>query len=427
MEEQKLQNEIVVGMVGLGYVGLPLALNLGKTYKVYGYDISPRRIEKLSAGIDENEETLGEDLENTTVEFSNDPSILKKCNFIIVGVPTPITENKKPDLSYLESASKLVGENLTKGSIVVFESTVYPGATEEVCVPVIDKASNLQCGVDWKIGYSPERINPGDLDHTVDKITKVTAGMDEESSDTIAEVYSKVTKIHKASSIKVAEAAKVIENTQRDLNIALVNELSLIFKKLDIDTLDVLEAAGTKWNFLPFRPGLVGGHCIGVDPYYLTYKAEELGYNPQVILAGRRINDSMSHEVVKLLMHRLNEQKKPLNGSNILILGATFKENVRDSRNSKVEDVIHELKALNANVILNDPFFENEVRFDRLSHKITSLDSINSESEIDAVILAVNHKSYKELSLQKIKGWMKNPILIDIKGLYGKDKAITRL
>jgi len=428
-----LKVEIVIKMenfkvcvMGLGYVGLPLALSLAKKFPVYGFDINLKRIEELSSGFDRNKETLGEDLKNSTIKFSSDSKVIKNCNFIIVAVPTPVDKANRPDLKPLESSSQLVGENLQKGSIVVFESTVYPGATEEICVPIIEKFSKLKCGSDWKIGYSPERVNPGDLKHSIDKIVKIVSGMDGESLEKISQVYSQVTKIYKASSIKVAEAAKVIENTQRDLNIALVNELSLIFKKMDIDTIEVLEAAGTKWNFLPFRPGLVGGHCIGVDPYYLTYKAEELGYHPQVILAGRKINDSMPFEVVRLVCEGLNKNKKAVSGSKVLVLGATFKEDVRDARNSKVEDIIHELKRLGAEVILNDPLFENEgfVRFEDEKEKITKLEEIKN---VDAVILAVAHKEYKSLPLEKIKSWMKTPVIIDVKGILKKDKDILRL
>lgn len=433
--------EFKVCVVGLGYVGLPLALALAKKFSVYGFDINKTRIEELIEGIDKNKETLGEDLKNSTITFSSSPEVINKCNFIIVAVPTPVDKANNPDFKPLESSSEIVGKNLKKESIVVFESTVYPGATEEVCVPVIEKESGLKCGTDWKIGYSPERINPGDLKHTVNTITKIVSGMDEESLEKIAFIYSQITNVYKASSIKVAEAAKVIENTQRDLNIALVNELSLIFKKMDIDTLEVLEAAGTKWNFLPFRPGLVGGHCIGVDPYYLTYKAEKLGYHPQVILAGRRINDSMALEVVRLAVLGLNKNKKSINGSKILILGATFKENVKDARNSKIKDIIDELESLGAEVILNDPLFEDQgyVKFEGENRKITKLEEIdktNSENNInninkinklDAVIIAVSHKEYQNLSEERIRSWMDNPLIIDVKGILKKDKDILRL
>ncbi|MBC8500720.1 MAG: nucleotide sugar dehydrogenase [Nanoarchaeota archaeon] len=410
-------------VVGLGYVGLPLAIHLAKSFKVYGFDVSEKRIANLSSGIDENGDVSEKELKGANIEYTSDASVIKNCDFVIVAVPTPISTNKKPDLSYLKSASSLVGRNLAKNSIVVFESTVYPGVTEDVCVPVIEKESGLKCGVDWKVGYSPERINPGDKVHTVDKITKVVAGMDKDSLEKIAFVYSKVTDVYKASSIKVAEAAKVIENTQRDLNIALVNELSLIFKRIGIDTLDVLEAAGSKWNFLDFKPGLVGGHCIGVDPYYLTYKAEEVGYIPQVILAGRKINDEMYLEVVRLLCEGLNKHGKAVNGSKILILGVTFKEDVKDSRNSKVADVILELERLGGEVLVNDPYFD-EIKFDGLKKKVTPLEDID---KVDAVILASPHKEYKKLSIDDIKKWMKKPVIVDVKGVLGKDECVYRL
>lgn len=417
-------SEFKVCVVGLGYVGLPLALALDKKFEVYGFDVNTKRIQTLRDGIDINGESLGEDLTAAKIEYSDSPEIISKSNFIIVGVPTPITEAKTPDLKYLKSASEMVAKNIQKGAIVVFESTVYPGVTEEYCAPIIEEVSGLKCGVDFKVGYSPERINPGDHEHTVDKITKVVSGMDADSLEKISFVYGQVTKTFEATSIKVAEAAKVIENTQRDLNIALVNELSLIFKKMNIDTLDVLEAAGTKWNFLNFRPGLVGGHCIGVDPYYLTHKAKELGYNPQVILAGRRINDNMPKEVVRLVLEGLNKNKKPMNGSKVLVLGATFKENVTDARNSKVEDIIVELERLGADVMLNDPMFEGEVRYEHFSKELTSLDDAK---DIDAVIYAVPHDAYNGLDLAKIKAMMKDPVIVDIKGVLGKDEAVMRL
>ncbi|MCX6800645.1 MAG: nucleotide sugar dehydrogenase [Candidatus Diapherotrites archaeon] len=420
------KKDFVVCVAGLGYVGLPLALALSKHFKVAGFDINNKRITELSGGIDRNGETLGEELKDATVLFTSDEKEIKKCNFIIVAVPTPVTEAKKPDFSLLEGASKIVGRNLSKGSIVVFESTVYPGATEEVCVPIIEKESGLKCGAGWKVGYSPERVNPGDLEHTMERIIKIVSGMDKKSLERIDFVYSHVTKTFRVSSIKVAEAAKVIENTQRDLNIALVNELSLIFKKIGIDTLEVLEAAGTKWNFLPFKPGLVGGHCIGVDPYYLTYKAEELGYHPQVILAGRRINDCMPFEVVRLAMEGLNKNSKVMRGAKVLVLGATFKEDVRDIRNSRVEDIIMELERLGAEVILNDPLFD-EVRFEHMRKKIVPLEKIKPKS-VDAVIIAVAHKEYLKLPFKKIAGWVcgKPPVIVDVKGIL-KTKKVYRL
>ncbi|MFO7711086.1 MAG: nucleotide sugar dehydrogenase [Candidatus Woesearchaeota archaeon] len=410
-----------IGVVGLGYVGLPLALSLARKYSVVGYDANPQRIEKLRQGIDENNETLGEDLSRSTLEYSDNPSCLKECGFVIVGVPTPIGDGKKPDLTCLSSASAAVGKNLKKDAIVVFESTVYPGATEEVCVPIIEKESGLKCGTDWKIGYSPERINPGDTEHTIDRITKVVSGMDEDSLAKIDEVYSSITRTFRADSIKVAEAAKVIENTQRDLNIALINELSLIFRKIGIDTFDVLEAAKTKWNFLPFEPGLVGGHCIGVDPYYLTYKAEELGYTPEVILAGRRINDSMYKQVASLLSESLNQKSKPIKGSRIGILGITFKENVNDARNSQVRHIIAELERQGGELLVHDPYFEGKTIF---GQNIVPLSEING---LDALVIATPHKEYRELSIDELKARMEEPIIIDVKKILDKDKAVISL
>jgi UDP-N-acetyl-D-glucosamine/UDP-N-acetyl-D-galactosamine dehydrogenase len=419
------KSDFKICVVGLGYVGLPVAIALAKHFPVVGFDVNEKRVKTLSKGIDYNNDVPAGDISRAKINYTANPSIIKKSNFIIVAVPTPINDAKKPDMKYLESASLLVGKNLKKGSVVVFESTVYPGATEEVCVPIIEKESGLKCGFHWAIGYSPERINPGDTVHTVETITKVVAGMDKRSVDKIDFVYSQITKTFKASSIKVAEAAKVIENTQRDLNIALVNELSLIFKKLGIDTLEVLEAAGTKWNFLNFKPGLVGGHCIGVDPYYLTYKAESIGYIPQVILAGRRVNDNMHLEVVRLISEGLNRYAKPLKGSKVLILGGTFKENVKDARNSRIGDIVVELQRMNAEVIINDPFFEGgTINFDHVSIKTTSLSQIK---KVDAVIIAVAHDKYVQLSLDTIRSWMDKPVIVDVKGVFPKSKDIFRL
>lgn len=412
---------VQICVVGLGYVGLPLAIHLSKTYSVYGFDVNPRRVESLKSGKDLNHDVPDSELAGSNVKFVSDPAVVSECDLIIVAVPTPITKAKKPDLKYLHSASSLVGKHLKAGSIVVFESTVYPGATEEECVPVIERESGLKCGKDWKIGYSPERINPGDTVHTVDKITKIVAGMDEESTEKIADVYSAVTAVHKASSIKVAEAAKVIENTQRDLNIALVNELSLIFRRIGIDTLEVLEAAGTKWNFLPFRPGLVGGHCIGIDPFYLTYKAEELGYNPQVILAGRKINDDMPLEVVKLVMEGLNKHSKAVRGSKVLVMGVTFKEDVKDARNSKVEDVIVELERLGAEVKVHDPHYPS-IDIGGRERQSVSLSGLS----VDAVVLAVPHSHYSAISLGEIRSWMNDPVIVDVKGAL-QSKEVYRL
>lgn len=401
-------------VIGLGYVGLPLALAFAKNgYSVIGFDIKEKRISELKQGIDITEETSSDELKSVEMEYSSNPSCIKEADFIIVGVPTPITKNKKPDLRPLEMASKTVGENLKKGAIIVFESTVYPGVTEEVCRPIIEKYSGFS---DFKLGYSPERINPGDKEHTVEKILKVVSGEDAQTLETVAKVYSDAIKagVHKAPSIKVAEAAKVIENTQRDINIALMNELSLIFERMDIDTKDVLEAAGTKWNFLKFFPGLVGGHCIGVDPYYLAYRAEELGYHPDVILSGRKVNDYMPEHVASMAIKLLNECEKLPKKSKILVMGLTFKENVTDTRNSKISDTISKLKEYGVFVIGCDPYAEELDEF-----KIDSLKQFNEVLDVDGIIVACAHDEFKELSVSDLKSKISGKgFLIDIKGLY---------
>lgn len=349
-------------VVGLGYVGLPLAVSLGKKREIYGFDINSKKIEELKNGFDSMKEVASEELGNTKIVYSDSPEVISQSNFIIAAVPTPITKAKTPDLFLIEAVSKTIGQNLKSGSIVVFESTVYPGVTEDICIPIIEKYSGLRCGEDWKIGYSPERINPGDKEHTFEKIVKVVSGMDQESLDIISAVYEEVVEagVHRAATIKTAEAAKVIENTQRDLNIALMNELSLIFQKLNIDTRDVLKAAGTKWNFLKFSPGLVGGHCIGVDPYYLTYKAEEIGIHPQIISAGRRVNDYMPIYMANKFVKNLITADVPVRGSKVLILGLSFKPDVKDCRNSKIEEVIHELSSFGIHISVSDPLLDNE-------------------------------------------------------------------
>ena len=339
-------------------------------------------------------------------------------------MPTPITKTKKPDLTYLESASELVGKNLSSGSTIVYESTVYPGVTEEFCTPILEEKSGLKCGTDFKVGYSPERVNPGDHEHTIDKIVKIVSGSDKESLEIINSVYSKITQTHKAPSIKVAEAAKVIENIQRDLNIALMNEFSLIFRKLGIETTEVLEAAGTKWNFHKYQPGLVGGHCIGVDPYYLTYKAEELGYHPEVILAGRRINDSMHKHIAQLLIKGLNNVGKVLKDSRILIMGLTFKENVKDLRNSRVKNLIEELKSYGMNIIGCDPLLTNEEVERTFGIKNNKFDEINNS--LDAVILAVRHDQFKKINLDDLKQKMDKPVLVDVKNFFNREEAAEK-
>jgi UDP-N-acetyl-D-galactosamine dehydrogenase len=405
-------------VVGLGYVGLPLAVAFSKVFSVTGFDVNEKRVNELNNGIDSNCEISKEELLKAKIRYSSDASVISLCNFIIIAVPTPITKNKKPDLSYLEDASRIVGLNLSKGAIVVYESTVYPGVTEEVCLPILEKCSKLKCGIDFKIGYSPERINPGDKKHTVDKVVKIVSGMDSDSLGKIASVYSSITTVFKAVDIKTAEAAKVIENIQRDLNIALMNELSLIFCKIGIKTKDVLDAASTKWNFHRYHPGLIGGHCIPVDPYYLTYKAEELGYHPQVILAGRRINDYMAEYIVELVIKGLNKVGKVLNGSKILVLGLTFKENVKDIRNSKIFETISKLKEYNADVYCFDPLVKPDI--------VENI-NFNDASGFDCVIYAVAHNAFSSITLDILKTKMNShPLLIDVRNVFDSSEAVKK-
>jgi UDP-N-acetyl-D-glucosamine/UDP-N-acetyl-D-galactosamine dehydrogenase len=425
MYEKIVNKETYLAVIGLGYVGLPIALEFAKKVKVVGFDINPKRVEMMRKNIDPSGELNAEDFRGSDIEFTYDIGDLQKVNFFIVAVPTPIDSHNLPDLKPLTSASYTVGKVLKKGDCVVFESTVYPGCTEEECIPILEKESGLKFAKDFSVGYSPERINPGDKEHTLRKITKVVSGNDEKTCDLIANVYSLVVDagIHKASSIKVAEAAKIIENTQRDLNIALMNELSIICGRLGINTFEVLEAAGTKWNFLKFYPGLVGGHCIGVDPYYLTYKSKQLGYNPNVILSGRDINDSMGAYIAKKTVQMLVKEGKDISESKVLVMGATFKENVEDIRNSKVVDVINELISFSVKVEVVDPVaspseFKHEYNLDLLKA---------AGKNYDAVILAVSHKEYCNLD----PSWFnsitrKNAIFVDIKGLYrNKIKNMT--
>ncbi|TDL76545.1 nucleotide sugar dehydrogenase [Peribacillus frigoritolerans] len=411
-----------VGLVGLGYVGLPVALAFGKTFPVVGFDINSKRIEELKQFIDSTGEVASNELQNTNVEFTTEEMKLRECNFIIVTVPTPIDKDKKPDLTPLIKASETVGRNLSKGSIVVYESTVYPGATEEVCLPLLEKHSQLKAGREFKVGYSPERINPGDKKHTFENIVKVVAGQDEEALNIIAEMYRSVVKaeVYPVSSIKVAEASKVIENTQRDLNIALMNELAIIFNRLKIDTNEVLSAASTKWNFIPFKPGLVGGHCIGVDPYYLTYKAEKLGYSPNVILAGRNINDYMGTFIATSLIKLMAESRNLIKGSLVTVLGLTFKENVPDIRNTKVIDLIQQLKNFGLNVQVSDPRADEEEVEKVYDLKITPWEKLQKS---DAVILAVPHLEYIEKSWHDFTQLLNNQqgFFVDIKGVLDKN------
>jgi UDP-N-acetyl-D-galactosamine dehydrogenase len=409
-------------VVGLGYVGLPVAVAFGMKQEVIGYDVNPSRVSSLSQGKDTNGDVSSSELRKTNVQFTTDMTRLSECDFFIVAVPTPIDHAKKPDLTALIAASVAVGSQLSKQSIVVYESTVYPGVTEEVCLPILEKHSGLVGGRDFGIGYSPERINPGDKLHAFENIVKVVSGQTEEVLNIIADTYCSVVTagVHRASSIKVAEAAKVIENTQRDLNIALMNELSIIFHKLDIDTTEVLEAAGTKWNFLSFNPGLVGGHCIGVDPYYLTYKSESIGYHPEVILAGRRINDSMSTYIIHSLIKQLIVSGVDVGKASVSILGLTFKENVADIRNSKVIDMIKQLEEYNMRVQVFDPLADKEEVARYYGINVLSLDE---SIPADAVIIAVPHTSYKQLGWEKISTLLKRDrgIVVDIKSVLDKN------
>ena len=426
---QMKENVRKVAVVGLGYVGLPIAVAFGKQQRVVGFDINKAKIAELQKGIDRTGEVSSADLKATDVQYTFQPSDLKAADFIIVAVPTPINEALQPDMTALRKSSELIGANLSPGSIVVFESTVYPGATEEVCLPILEQASGMKCGVDFKLGYSPERINPGDKEHTLEKIIKVVSAQDEASLEIVASTYARVVKagIHRASSIKVAEAAKVIENTQRDLNIALMNELALIFNRLGIDTKSVLEAAGTKWNFLKFYPGLVGGHCIGVDPYYLTSKAESVGYHPQVILAGRRINNGMGKFIAEQTMKRLSQLARPVNDLKVAVLGLTFKENVPDLRNSKVPDIIQELREYGVQVLVHDPIAESE---ESVAEYGIHLQQWKDLQNVDGLIIAVAHRAYTEMSLQELLKPLRSQqdgVVIDVKGLLDQAKLSSSL
>jgi len=422
--------EVKIAIVGLGYVGLPLAVAFGKSRfaPVIGLNKSKARIDSLLAGHDPNKDVSDEEMAKAKIEFTLDPIVLTRANFIIVTVPTPINQAKQPDLTLVREASHMVGEHIQKGSVVVYESTVYPGVSEDVCVPIIEKLSGLKCGVDWKIGYSPERVNPGDHEHTLERIVKVVSGMDQETLELVAAVYGEICKggVHKAPNIKTAEAAKVIENIQRDLNIALMNELTLIFHRLEINTKDVVDAAGTKWNFHKYQPGLVGGHCIGVDPYYLTYRAQELGYNPEVILAGRRINDWMSEYVADLTIRGLVEAGKVVQGSRVLVMGLTFKENIRDMRNSKIQDTIKKLKSYGVQVLGYDPnLYEEEVN----KFGVEYVKNLANLDKVDGIILATLHSQFKALSyaefLQYYNGNGRG-VFVDIKSYFLKEARIQK-
>ncbi|MDM8533933.1 nucleotide sugar dehydrogenase [Clostridiaceae bacterium HSG29] len=413
-----------ISIVGLGYVGMPIAVAFAKEADVIGFDISKEKVELYKNGIDPTKEVGNEVIKGTTVEFTSDETELKYAKFHIVAVPTPVNSDHTPNLTPIKSASHTVGRNLTKGSIVVFESTVYPGVTEEICIPILEKESGLKCGEDFKVGYSPERINPGDKIHRLETIVKVVSGMDEESLEIIAKVYELVVDagVHRAESIKVAEAAKVIENSQRDINIAFMNELSIIFNKMDIDTKAVLKAAGTKWNFLNFFPGLVGGHCIGVDPYYLTYKAEQLGYHSQIILSGRRINDDMGKYVVENLVKKLIKADVSVKAAKVAILGFTFKENCPDTRNTRVIDIVNELIEYGINPMIADPAADVEEAKHEYGIKFDSMEDIK---DVDALIIAVVHDEFLKLSNNDLNEFYKEQpnekkVLIDIKGLLDR-------
>jgi UDP-N-acetyl-D-galactosamine dehydrogenase len=417
ISEKLFSKKEKLSVIGLGYVGLPIALEFAREMSVIGFDINEKRVSMMKQHIDPSKELAKEDFANADISFTSDPEDLKNATFHILAVPTPIDKNNLPDLKNLISASEIAGKVIKKGDYIVFESTVFPGATEEICIPVMEKISGLKFKTDFKVGYSPERINPGDKVHTLTNVVKITSGCDNESSEEIAKVYEKIIKagIHRASSIKVAEAAKIIENTQRDLNIALMNELSIIFHKMDINTYEVLKAAGTKWNFLNFYPGLVGGHCIGVDPYYLTFKANELGHFPQVITAGRSVNDGMSKFITTELVKEIIRLGVNVLKSRILVMGITFKENVSDIRNSKVADVIYELQSYGIQVDVADPFADVE----EVKEEYGLVLKDNISGVYDSIILAVAHKPYADLDMEFFqKHLRKEGVLFDIKGLY---------
>lgn len=426
MKEKILTGKENISIIGMGYVGLPLAVAFAeKGVKVIGFDLNEEKIEKYIQGEDPTNEIGQERLTKVkTITYTVKEKDLKQSKFHIVAVPTPVGKNNIPDLKPVEGASKIIGRNLAKGSYVIFESTVYPGVTEDICVPILEKESGLKCGIDFKVGYSPERVNPGDKLNTVETIVKIVSGMDEESLNTIAEIYEIIVKpgVHKASSIKVAEAAKVIENSQRDVNIAFVNELAMIFEKMGIDTHEVLEAAGTKWNFLKFFPGLVGGHCIGVDPYYLTYKSEELGYISQLILSGRRINDGMSKFVAEKYVRELIKSDKKVKGSKVLVMGLTFKENCPDLRNSKINDVIKELSEYGVEVLVHDPVADKKEAMVEYGIELVDLEDLPL---VDGIIMAVKHNEYMNIDINNLKNLYDkqnecSPILFDLKGMFNK-------
>jgi len=425
-----LYNELVakkekIALIGLGYVGMPIAVAFAKKVDVIGFDTNKAKVEQYKRGIDPTKEVGNDVIKETSVEFTSDEARLKEAKFHIVAVPTPVRPDHTPNLQPVEAASRTLGRNLTKGSIVVYESTVYPGVTEDICIPILEEESGMKAGVDFKVGFSPERINPGDKKHTLENIVKVVSGMDKQSQDDIAKTYELVVSagVHRAASIKVAEASKVIENAQRDVNIAFVNELSMIFDRMDIDTNAVLEAAKTKWNFLPFTPGLVGGHCIGVDPYYLTYRAEQLGYKSQVITAGRRINDEMGSYVVTNVIKQLINADIVVQKARVAILGFTFKENCPDTRNTRVIDIVDELKEYGISPLIVDPQADADEAKDEYG---INFDTLEDVKEMDAIIVAVNHSDFVDLTSDDYvsffkKGDNQTKVLVDIKGILDKN------
>lgn len=427
--ERLVNKKEKISLIGLGYVGMPIAIAFAKKLEVIGYDIDKKKIEKYKSGLDPTKEVGDQAIQETTVQFTADARQLIDAKFHIIAVPTPITESNIPNLNPLEAATKMVGAYLTEGSIVVFESTVYPGVTEEICVPILEEASGLKYGEDFKVGFSPERINPGDKENRLETIVKVVSGTDAEALDTIAKVYELVVDVgvHRAASIKVAEAAKVIENAQRDINIAFMNELAMIFNRMDIDTREVLEAAGTKWNFLDFTPGLVGGHCIGVDPYYLTYKSEMVGYHPRIVLAGRRINDKMGKFVVENVIKQLIHAKVNIQEAKVGILGFAFKENVPDTRNTRVIDIIRELEEYEMTAIVHDPYADPHEVYEEYGIELKSYDKLR---DLDVIILAVAHEEYQTLTESFFETLYKegsngNKIMIDVKGQLDRNKALA--
>lgn len=426
--ERIVSKEEKISVIGLGYVGLPLAIAFARKAHVIGFDINKEKVQQCLDGIDVSNEVGNKALKETTVFFTSDEKFLKEAKFHIVAVPTPVNLDKTPNLKFIMEASKIIGKNLTNGSIVVYESTVYPGVTEEICIPVLEKESGLKCGKDFKVGYSPERINPGDKEHRLETIVKVVSGIDEETVEEIAKVYSIVVDagVYKADSIKVAEAVKVIENSQRDINIAFMNELSMIFNKLGIDTKSALEAAATKWNFLRFTPGLVGGHCIGVDPYYLTYKAEQVGYRSQIILAGRKINDDMGRYIAENTVKKMVQANKQIKGGKVAILGITFKENCPDSRNTKVIDIIQELQEYGIEVQVVDPIANTKDVKEQYGIRLYDMKDVKN---VEAIIVAVPHDIFRNIKLQDLKKYYNNKslinpdVLVDVKAIFNKKEA----